>query len=197
MESEKVIHLGEKISNSKKIELTKLQKIEIGVCVICIILGTILHFTYEWSNGNLFVASFSAVNESVWEHLKLVFIPMFLAAIVQYFLVKNNVNNYIEAKTIGIFVAISFITVFFFTYTGILGTNFFLVDVLTFIASIILGELIAYKLMTRENESNKQSKILSAIISIFLLICFIVCTYYPPQVNFFRDPTNGSYGITD
>ena len=150
----------EKINNINKKELSKLQKIEIGICIICIILGTILHFTFAWSNENLFVASFSAVNESVWEHLKLAFIPMFLAAIVQYFFVKNDVNNYIEAKTIGIFASISFITVFFFTYTGILGTSFILVDILTFIASIIIGEIIAYKLMIREDESSKQTKIL-------------------------------------
>ena len=195
MESEKVIQTEEKINNMSKKELSKLQKIEIGICIICIILGTILHFTFAWSNENLFVASFSAVNESVWEHLKLAFIPMFLAAIVQYFFIKNDVNNYIEAKTIGIFASISFITVFFFTYTGILGTSFILVDILTFIASIIIGEMIAYKLMIREDESSKQTKILATIISLFLLICFIVFTYCPPQVNLFKDPTNGSYGI--
>ena len=120
---------------------------------------------------------------------------MFLAAIVQYFFIKNDVNNYIEAKTIGIFASISFITVFFFTYTGILGTSFILVDILTFIASIIIGEMIAYKLMIREDESSKQTKILATIISLFLLICFIVFTYCPPQVNLFKDPTDGSYGI--
>lgn len=195
MESEKVIQTEEKINNINKKELSKLQKIEIGICIICIILGTILHFTFSWSNENLFVASFSAVNESVWEHLKLAFIPMFLAAIVQYFFVKNDVNNYIEAKTIGIFASISFITVFFFTYTGILGTSFILVDILTFIASIIIGEIIAYKLMIREDESSKQTKILAIIIILFLLICFIVFTYCPPQVNLFKDSTNGSYGI--
>jgi hypothetical protein len=44
----------------------------IGVAFIAF-LGTALHFTYELSGRNIMVAPFSAVNESVWEHLKLVF----------------------------------------------------------------------------------------------------------------------------
>ena len=38
-------------------------------------LGTLLHFTFEWSNQNRIVAFFSAVNESMWEHLKLLVFP--------------------------------------------------------------------------------------------------------------------------
>lgn len=179
----------------KKIKTSKLLKIEIIVIVVCLFLGTLLHFTYQWSGENLVVGSFSAVNESVWEHLKLVFYPMLIMAIIEYPFVKKIANNYIEAKTIGIFTAISFIIVSFFTYTGIIGTNFFLIDILIFIISVILGECISYKLMRRKNESTNLSKILASAIIIFLLICFIVCTYYTPEVNLFRDFTSGAYGI--
>ena len=178
-----------------KIKTSKLLKTEIIVTIICLIIGTLLHFTYKWSGENIFVASFSAVNESVWEHLKLAFYPMILMAIIEYFLVNKKANNYIEAKTIGIFSSISFIVISFFTYTGIIGTNFFVVDILIFITSIILGEWISYKLMKRLNESTIQSKILSGMILAFLLICFILCTYFPPEVNLFRDFKTGIYGI--
>ena len=178
----------------QKIKANKLLKSEIIVTIISLILGTLLHFTYQWSGKSLFVASFSAVNESVWEHLKLIFYPMTLMAIIQYFLVKDNVNNYIEANTIGIFSGISFIIISFFTYTGIIGTNFFLLDILIFIISVIFGEWISYRFMIRDDESNLKSKILASIILVFLIICFIVCTYYPPEVNLYRDPTTGLYG---
>ena len=179
----------------KKIKASKLLKAEIIVILVCWILGTLLHFVYEWTGENVIIASFSAVKESVWEHLKLVFYPMLLAGIVEYFFVKKITKNYIEAKTIGIFAAISFIVVVFFTYTGILGTNIFLIDILTFLISIVLGEWISYKLMKRKNESTTQSKILAVVILIFLLYSFIICTYIPPEVNLFRDSTTGQYGI--
>lgn len=180
-----------------KIKTSKLLKIELIVTILELILGTLLHFIYEWSGNNAIIAGFSAVNESVWEHLKLVFYPMLILGLIEYYFVKNIANNYIEAKAIGIFTAISFIVISFFTYTGIIGTNFFIIDILIFIISIILGEWTSYKLMKRKNESTIQTKILAGGILIFLLSCFIIFTYVTPQVNLFRDFTNGTYGITE
>lgn len=178
-----------------KIKENKLLKVQIIVILFCLILGTLLHFIYEWSGENLFVGSFSAVNESVWEHLKLAFYPMLIAAIIEYFFVKNIANNYVEAKTIGIFTAISFIVVAFFTYSGIIGTSIIAIDILLFIISIILGEYVAYKLMKRNDESTVATTSLSIIILAFLLLCFVIFTYLPPEVNLFRDVTTGVYGI--
>lgn len=180
-----------------KIKTSKLLKIELIVTILELILGTLLHFIYEWSGNNAIIASFSAVNESVWEHLKLVFYPMLILGLIEYYFVKNIANNYIEAKAIGTFTAISFIVISFFTYTGIIGTNFFIIYILIFIISIILGEWTSYKLMKRKNESTIQTKILAGGILIFLLSCFIIFTYVTPQVNLFRDFTNGTYGITE
>lgn len=168
---------------------------QVIVILFSLILGTLLHFTYEWSGNNLFVGSFSAVNESIWEHLKLVFYPMLIAMIIEYFFVKKYVNNYIEAKTIGIFTAIFFIIVSFYTYSGIIGTSVIVIDILIFIISIILGEYVAYRLMKRKDESTVLTTSLSIIILLFLLLCFIIFTYEPPEVNLFRDITTGMYGL--
>ena len=178
-----------------KVKSNKLIKAELIVILFSLILGTLLHFTYEWSGNNLLVGSFSAVNESVWEHLKLVFYPMLIATIIEYFFVKDVSNNYVEAKTIGIFTAICFIIISFFTYSGVIGTSIVVIDILIFIISIILGEYVAYKLMKRENESTVTTESLSIIILVFLLLCFIIFTYLPPEVNLFRDVTTGIYGI--
>lgn len=178
-----------------KIKSSKLIKAQLIVILFSLILGTLLHFTYEWSGENAFVGSFSAVNESVWEHLKLVFFPMLIAAIIEYFFVKDVSKNYVEAKTIGIFTAISFIVVAFFTYSGIIGTSLIVIDILIFILSIILGEYVAYRLMKRKDESTVATEVLAIIILTLLFIFFIIFTYLPPEVNLFRDVTTGLYGI--
>ena len=36
--------------------------------------GALLHFSYDWSGGTVLAAAFSAVNESTWEHMKLLFL---------------------------------------------------------------------------------------------------------------------------
>ena len=97
---------------------------------------------------------------------------MLILAIVEYFVVKKEANNYIEAKSLGIFLAIAFIIVFYYTYTGIIGKTFFIIDILTFIISIILGEWVSYKLMIRKSESTTLSKILSSAIIFYFLIYY-------------------------
>ena len=48
-----------------------------------VLLGSLLHFVYGWSGSNVFAAGFSAVNESTWEHMKLLFFPVFLLTLLQ------------------------------------------------------------------------------------------------------------------
>lgn len=175
--------------------MNKLQKWQIGAMVFCLLLGTLLHFTYELSGGNTFVAAFSAVNESTWEHLKLVFYPTLIFSIIEYFFIGKNTNNYCIAKTTAIIFEISFIIIFFYTYTGIIGTNFAIIDISSFVISIISGEYLAYKIMIKPQIQNKAIKILAIIIPILLLIAFITATYNPPMINLFKDPVTGKYGI--
>ena len=67
-----------------------IKKWQIFASIFCLILGTILHFTYEWFNYNVIVGLFSTINESVWEHLKLLFYPMFFISIIGYFKIGRN-----------------------------------------------------------------------------------------------------------
>ena len=155
-----------------------------------LIVGTLLHFTYEWSGNNPIVGAFSAVNESTWEHLKLVFFPMLIITILGYFLTKNS--RYLCVRTLGIVTSILFIIIFFYTYTGIIGTNFAFLDIGSFFVSIILGEYISYKYMISDNRCNKPTAI--AILTV-LTIAFITFTYITPKIGLFKDPVNNQYGI--
>lgn len=65
----------------------KLLKYQILSAIFAIILGTLLHFTYEWSGNNAFVGAFSSINESTWEHLKLAFYPMLITSIIRLFFI--------------------------------------------------------------------------------------------------------------
>ena len=109
----------------------KLLRFQIFSVIFTWILGTILHFTYDWSNQNAIVGAFSAINESTWEHLKLLFFPMLITTIIGYFYLKpkEEYKNFLCAKTIGILVALVFVVIFFYTYTGVIGTNFAILDI--------------------------------------------------------------------
>lgn len=162
-------------------------KFQIFSIIFVSILGVILHFTYEWSNNNVIVGVFSAINESTWEHLKLLFYPMLLTAIIGYFYLGKKASNFLCAKTIGIIVAMCFTVIFFYTYTGILGTNIDFLNIATFFIAVILGEYISYRYMISNNPCNKK---ISIITLITLLLCFIIFTFFPPQIGLFKNPIN-------
>ena len=87
------------------------------------IAGTLLHFAYDWSNQSIFLAPFSAINESIWEHMKLLFFPMFVFALIEYFLIGNEYKNFWCSKLIGLLLGLLIIPTLYYTYTGALGVK--------------------------------------------------------------------------
>jgi uncharacterized protein involved in response to NO len=173
----------------------KIKTWQIITVIICLILGVILHFTYEWSGENRIVGLFSAVNESTWEHLKLAFFPMLVMAIIGFLVIGKRTNNYWLAQTIGIIAAITFIVTFFYTYRGVLGKNIDALNIGSFFVAVILGEFVTYKILKSRKTYNAE--IASIIFLVILFFSFILYTFYPPQIPLFKDPITGNYGIQD
>ena len=77
------------------------------------LLGTLLHFVFEWSGNNRIVAVFSAVNESTAEHLKLLFWPAVLMGVIEFFWLYRKNGRYFSYLFEGILLGLGFITAFF------------------------------------------------------------------------------------
>ena len=170
----------------------KIRKYQIFSVIFTFILGSLLHFTYQLSGENKFVAFFSSINESVWEHLKLLFFPMLITLIIGCFYFGKDAPNFLCSKTIGILASMAFMVVFFYTYTGILGKNIPAIDIASFFIATILGEFLAYLLIVNKFKCNKQ---ISIIVLILLFILFVIFTYFTPKIGIFKDPVTGKYGI--
>jgi len=168
---------------------------ELGGMVFIIIIGSMLHFTFEWSGFQEIVGMFSAVNESVWEHLKIAFFPTLLYTIFEYRYLNKKTNNFFFAKTLGVFAILIIIPLIFYSYTIFVEHNL-TIDVLSFIFAIIVGQLVSYKMLTFKKLS-KNLKLISLVALIILAIAFVVFTFYPPQIQLFQDPNTGEYGIVN
>ena len=165
----------------------------VGIAVISSI-GALLHFAFEWSGDSPPVGVFAAVNESVFEHLKLTYWPALFWAAIEYRLLKNSANNFIIAKTAGLYVMPVAIIVLFYSYTTITGTESLIADIAIFVVAIALGQLTSYKILMRERLSQSLHK--SALAGLVSLgVIYAVFTFYPPHVPFFQDPISGTYGI--
>jgi len=165
----------------------------VGIFFI-VLLGSALHFTFELSGGNPVVGVFSAVNESVWEHLKLSFWPALLYAVIEYRYLNKKTGNFLPAKTIGIYAMPLVIVSSFYLYRAFSEENLVL-DILIFIVAVAIGQLASYKLMLWKETPIICTKIF--IIALIVLAClFLIFTFYPPHLPLFYDPTSGGYGIT-
>lgn len=167
---------------------------EIGGMIFITLLGSFMHFLFELTGYWAPIGAIAAVNESVWEHLKLGYWPLMFYALIQYNFIKNDAKNIAFAKFIASLIIIGFIIVFFYSYTAILGDDLLFLDILSFILSIILAQLVSYKILTMKR-FNKAISILSLIGLIILGVVFILFTYFPPHLPLFQDGITGEYGI--
>lgn len=167
----------------------------IAGAIFCLVVGALLHFTYEWFGG--IWAAFSAVNESTWEHLKLFFVPAVLFGVVEFACFGRKTPSYLLSKLLSLLLGIATIIVLFYTYTGIVGDNFLPVDIAVFAAGVILSYLFLYRRLAGSVGciSSALCRGLSLAGIVALIVCFVVFTYSPPHIGLFRDPTNGGYGV--
>jgi len=161
--------------------------------VFIILLGSVFHFTFEWSGSQPIVGVFSAVNESVWEHLKIAFWPALLYLIFEYCYLFKKSNNFFLGKTLGIYAIMLIIPVIFYSYTVFFEENL-IIDISSFIFAIIIGQLISYRLLTFKKTA-KIFELISLVALTILSLAFVIFTFYPPQIQLFQDPNTGKYGI--
>ncbi|MBQ4338365.1 MAG: hypothetical protein IJC37_02975 [Clostridia bacterium] len=160
------------------------------------LVGTLLHFTYSLSGQSQTVALFSAVNESTWEHNKLIFFPFLIFTVIEYFVYGKNSKNFFAAKLIGVAAGMFTVASVFYTYSGILGTNYAIVNILIFILGVIVAYYVSYKIIEAETLlSNSFLQVIS--IAAFIAICaaYFIFTFNTPEIGIFKDPVTGSYGI--
>ena len=84
--------------------------------------GTILHFLYDWTGESILVSPFSGINESTWEHMKLLYWPLFFFGVIQRLFFKQQ-ENYWCVKLSGIAAGLILIPVLFYTYNGAFGKS--------------------------------------------------------------------------
>ena len=154
--------------------------------------GTLLHFLYEWTKS-VWIAPFSGVNESTWEHMKLLFWPMFIFAIVQSFFFKGY-ENFWCVKLQGMLLGLLLIPVIFYTYNGVIGKSPDWINIAIFFVSAAITYVYETRQLNSESLRCKSPKI--AFVALFVIaVLFIVFTFRTPEINVFKDPLTNTYGI--
>ena len=157
--------------------------------------GALLHFVYEWSGGSVLTAAFSAVNESTWEHMKLLFFPMFLFSVVQVCALGKTYPNLLAARAVSTLAGLALIPVLFYTYTGVLGFHVMWADVAVFFLADLGAFALDFRLLRRGRFSQPWQQVLGLVALWALAFWFVWCTFRPCALALWRDPVTGRFGI--
>ncbi len=149
------------------------------------ILGVLLHFAYEWSGEIFIVGIFGATNESTWEHLKLVFFPMILLTLWDLSHFYKDDSIFLPARTIGIYSAMVFIVVAFYTYMGVIGKGFDFLNIAIYFLGVAFGVWIEHLVYGKIGWFTPAFATLSLIAVAF---AFVLLTYLAPDVGIFKNP---------
>lgn len=160
-----------------------------AVCIVgavfCLGLGAVSHFFFEWSGGDAAAAVFFPANESVWEHLKLVFFPFF----VWFFVAlpfADGLNNRVFGAFAATYIAAGAIPCVFYIYTAFTGRAVLAADIATFVAGVLAGYAAAYAAFTRPS-LGRAGAIVGAAGLLCILTAYLTLTVCAPDFFLFNE----------
>ncbi len=157
------------------------------------LLGTLLHFLYDRTGGNPWAALVSGVNESTWEHMKLLFVPMLAFALVESRAFRDRADFWC-IKRDGILLGLVLIPVLFYTYNGVIGRSPDWINIAIFFVSAAVAYLYEGRRLSGESRPCRSPRV--ALWTLFgIAALFVIFTFVTPALGVFRDPISGGYGL--
>ena len=150
-------------------------------------LGTLMHFLYDFLGQNHFIGLFSPINESTWEHMKLIFFPM-LVCNIRLYRKLSHINTFVSHTPLfaGTLLGTWLIPVLFYTYRGVLGYEISAIDISTFYISVVLSYTFIWH--TVNGRCKKCFAYIIYTLCIIQLLAFIYFTYSPGNIGIFQPP---------
>ena len=155
--------------------------------------GNLLHFVYDWTGKSTVAALFAAVNESTWEHMKLLAVPWILFSLVEYIAVRSG--GIAAPRAAGLLVGLAAIPLLFYGYQGIVGRDSMIVDILIFQVAVLLGFWVSWTLQRRRQLSGAGWTVLGLLMLLGVWALFLLFTFRAPDLPLFIDPLTGLRGI--
>lgn len=154
-------------------------------------LGSLFHFIYGWTNENYIAGLIFPVNESTFEHLKLIFYPTIIYSFYEYLRLEDKPENYIPSVAAGIIVGKLTIVTLFYLYNGVLGFGVDFLNIIIFFISVIVSLIIKNRVINSEKFTSKTALIISVLYLFISALLFAAWSYNPPSLGIFTPPTLG------
>lgn len=147
------------------------------------ILGSLNHFLYDWTGGSSLAALFCPINESPWEHLKLLFFPFLFVTLGTAALYRFRDRRFFYCRFLGVLCGMAFILISFYTHTGIWGTHVLILDLLIFFLGVVLS-FSAARFFFRALKQIPSANVIFTLWGAGIFF-FFVFTCFPPGIPLF------------
>lgn len=153
------------------------------ISVIGIFLFSFLsHFMFDWF-PNIFISIFFPVNESIWEHMKILSTSIIMYSFIDYTLLKTfniKFNNFKFQLMFTSFISIVIYLIIYLPIYNLFKENL-LISILLMLFVYILISIISYKIL-----SSQEFKYLNKISITLIIIMYIIFGYltYKPLNNY-------------
>lgn len=147
------------------------------------ILGSLNHFLYDWTGGSSLAALFCPINESPWEHLKLLFFPFLFVTLGTAALYRFRDRRFFYCRFLGVLCGMAFILISFYTYTGIWGSHALILDLLIFFLGVVLS-FSAARFFFRALKQIPSANVIFTLWGAGIFF-FFVFTCFPPGIPLF------------
>lgn len=158
------------------------------------ILSVLLHFLYN-AFPNSITSIIAPVNESIWEHMKLIVTSSIIFSIYEYFIYnKKNIkfNNFLLSYGIANILSIIVYLVIYVPLFDMFGHKLYIAIGLLFLIFIFL-QVVSYYIMNYKRIGYANQIGILLIIVIYFIFGYF--TYQTPRINLFYDYVNKGYGI--
>lgn len=152
------------------------------------ILGPVLHFIAPQVSQIPLFRGFLPINESIWEHLKLIFYPAVAVGLLRRIVLGKLQRGILTTFAEGILLSMALLVAAFYTYSGILGMHFLTADIaLYYLCSLVLAIYVG-----KRAARQKKSSLSGVLILLFLTGCFLFFSFYTPNFGLFLDISQSS-----
>ncbi|MGI6070308.1 MAG: DUF6512 family protein [Blautia sp.] len=166
-----------------------MKKEKLTAATWCCILSTLLigclwHFIYEWSGRSSLIGLAAPVNESVWEHTKLLVFPMLLTVTAEHFFLRKKYHSLITAGIFALIPGIVVMPLLFYAYYFFTKRSYLWADIAIFLVSVLTAFATQYLLVRHHTFTVKEARI-SRTLLFLIIIIYILLTLYPPSLGLF------------
>lgn len=174
--------------------MMSLKTIKLIAIINIFIISFPAHFLYDFFPNTL-VSIFFPVNESIFEHMKIIFTSTLIYGLIDYLVIKLNnikVSNFLFQLFFTSFSSI-FIFLFFYLPISFIWGEYLPLTLSLLLITYVIGQIISYYILNYK--SIPILNIISIPLIIIVYVLFFIFTYSPPESFFFLDTLTKSYGI--